>query len=127
MRLSSSTLSYDFSTCSFWCCRAVVFSCRVTSVLAFATAASQAIDNVRIDPRAGSRVWIEGQSNVHDWACRAVSFEARVELDADGCIRAPSAPGLGLTPDLQALADYLVDVEITVDHQTLFRTGELRP
>lgn len=47
-----------------------------------ATAAAQARDTVRVETGRGSRVWIEGGSNVADWACRATTFDARVELDA---------------------------------------------
>jgi hypothetical protein len=49
-------------------------------VSAIAVAAAQPGDTVRVDAERGSRVWIEGGSNVHDWSCRASSFEARVEL-----------------------------------------------
>lgn len=53
------------------------------ALLTFATtAAAQARDTVRVDTGHGSRVWIEGGSNVADWACRATTFDARVELDA---------------------------------------------
>jgi polyisoprenoid-binding protein YceI len=38
-------------------------------------------DAVRVDAREGSRVWIEGSSNVHDWSCRAEAFEASVDVD----------------------------------------------
>ncbi|WP_255948279.1 mandelate racemase/muconate lactonizing enzyme family protein [Streptomyces odontomachi] len=51
----------------------------------------------------------------------------RIEVDADGTVAAPDAPGLGLEPDLEALRGYLVDVEITVGGNTLYRTPELRP
>ena len=43
---------------------------------------AQPRDTVRIDVDRGSRVWIEGGSNVHDWSCRASAFDARVELQA---------------------------------------------
>lgn len=46
--------------------------------------------------------------------------------DADGMIHVPEGPGLGVTPDLAALAPYLVDVEIRVGGRTLYRTPELR-
>lgn len=50
--------------------------------LAAGTAASaQPRDTVRIDAGPGSRVWIEGSSNVVDWQCQAQAFDARVELD----------------------------------------------
>jgi hypothetical protein len=34
----------------------------------------------------------------------------------------PEAPGLGLTPDLNAVRKYLVDVEIKVGGRVLYRT-----
>ena len=42
--------------------------------------------------------------------------------NADGQIRAPEAPGLGLLPDLAAVKKYLVDVDITVNGYTIYRT-----
>jgi polyisoprenoid-binding protein YceI len=49
--------------------------------VAVAAASAQPRDTARIDVGAGSRVWIEGGSNVTDWSCRAATFDARVELD----------------------------------------------
>lgn len=51
-----------------------------------ASLAAQPRDTIRVDTGLGSRVWIEGSSNVTDWTCRATTFDARVELD-------PSSPG----------------------------------
>jgi L-alanine-DL-glutamate epimerase-like enolase superfamily enzyme len=45
--------------------------------------------------------------------------------DANGFITLPEAPGLGMTPDLEAARRYLVDVEITVRGKILYRTPEL--
>src|SRR5687768_9552167 len=45
---------------------------------------AQPRDTVRVDSSRGSRVWIEGSSNVTDWRCQAASFEARVEVGPDG-------------------------------------------
>ncbi len=42
--------------------------------------------------------------------------------DANGQIHVPEAPGLGITPDLQAASKYLVDVEIKVNGNVLYRT-----
>ncbi len=42
--------------------------------------------------------------------------------DANGQIHVPEAPGLGMTPDVEALKKYLVDVEIQVKGQTIYRT-----
>ena len=45
--------------------------------------------------------------------------------DANGLITLPEAPGLGMTPDLEAAQRYLLDVEIAVGGKTLYRTPEL--
>jgi L-alanine-DL-glutamate epimerase-like enolase superfamily enzyme len=44
--------------------------------------------------------------------------------DGQGEIRAPDAPGLGMTIDTRALAPYLVDVEISVGGRTLFSSSQ---
>jgi hypothetical protein len=36
-----------------------------------------------IGPASQNRLWIEGGSNVHDWSCKARSFEAHVVVDSD--------------------------------------------
>lgn len=43
----------------------------------------------------------------------------------DGLIRLPEAPGLGVTPDLEAAGRYLLDVEIKVGGELLYRTPDL--
>jgi L-alanine-DL-glutamate epimerase-like enolase superfamily enzyme len=48
-----------------------------------------------------------------------------IPRDAAGEIRAPEAPGLGIEPDLAALAPYLVEAEITVKGKVLYRTPAL--
>jgi L-alanine-DL-glutamate epimerase-like enolase superfamily enzyme len=45
--------------------------------------------------------------------------------DADGLINLPDAPGLGVTLDLDAARRYLLDAEIAVGGQTLYRTPAL--
>ncbi len=45
--------------------------------------------------------------------------------NADGEIAIPEASGLGIEPDVQALADYLVDVEIRVGNRILYQTPPL--
>ena len=49
----------------------------------------------------------------------------RIERDRDGNIRAPDAPGLGMTPDPAALRRYLVDTEIRIGGKILYRTPEI--
>jgi hypothetical protein len=54
----------------------------VLALMTSATASTaQLRDTVRIDIGRGSQVWIEGSSNVADWRCQAVAFEARVEVE----------------------------------------------
>ncbi|MCP4211883.1 MAG: mandelate racemase/muconate lactonizing enzyme family protein [Halieaceae bacterium] len=48
-----------------------------------------------------------------------------IERDANGQIHLPEAPGLGIRPDLLALEKYLVDVEIKVHNQVIYRTPTL--
>jgi L-alanine-DL-glutamate epimerase-like enolase superfamily enzyme len=45
--------------------------------------------------------------------------------DANGQVRAPDGPGLGMQVDLAALRPYLVDTEIRVAGKTLYRTPAL--
>ena len=45
--------------------------------------------------------------------------------DADGMVRLPEGPGLGVEPDLEALRRYLVPVEIRVAGHTLYETPVL--
>ncbi|MCW2940252.1 MAG: Mandelate racemase/muconate lactonizing enzyme C-terminal domain protein [Actinomycetia bacterium] len=69
-----------------------------------------------------------------DWLCE-YPVEAKslardvtrdhLTLDESGCVAAPSAPGLGMELDLDAVQPYLVDVEITVNGQTLYQTPDL--
>ena len=46
-------------------------------------------------------------------------------LDKDGKICLPDKPGLGISPDLEAVATYLVDIEIKVGGQCLYQTPVL--
>ena len=50
-----------------------------------------------------------------------------IARDADGLVHVPDRPGLGMTIDLDAARRYLVDTEITVGGNVLYRTPELRP
>lgn len=51
----------------------------------------------------------------------------RLEPGADGLIRLPAGPGLGLDPDPDAVRPYLQEVEIVVNGRCLYRTPELVP
>jgi L-alanine-DL-glutamate epimerase-like enolase superfamily enzyme len=50
-----------------------------------------------------------------------------IERDAEGRIHVPDRPGLGMTIDLDAARRYLVDTEITVAGNVLYRTPDLQP
>jgi L-alanine-DL-glutamate epimerase-like enolase superfamily enzyme len=45
--------------------------------------------------------------------------------NANGEIEYPTGPGLGMTPDTQALKKYLVEAEIRVNGQVLYQTPTL--
>ncbi|MDH3668704.1 MAG: mandelate racemase/muconate lactonizing enzyme family protein [Paracoccaceae bacterium] len=49
----------------------------------------------------------------------------RIARDADGMVWAPEAPGLGLEPDPDMIRRFLVDVEIKVASEVLYRTPEV--
>jgi L-alanine-DL-glutamate epimerase-like enolase superfamily enzyme len=49
----------------------------------------------------------------------------RIVPGADGMIRLPDAPGLGVTPDPAVVRQHLVDTEIRVGGRTLYRTPQL--
>ena len=51
--------------------------------------------------------------------------EQHLERDADGLIRLPEAPGLGITPDMEAVKRYLVDVELRAKGRMLYRTPSI--
>lgn len=48
-----------------------------------------------------------------------------IERDADGHVRAPATPGLGMDVDVKALKPYLVDTEIKVKGKVLYATPSL--
>lgn len=58
-------------------------------------------------------------------ALAAAVTSTPLKRDANGEISAPDAPGLGITIDTGALADYLVDTEIKVGGKLLYRTPAL--
>jgi L-alanine-DL-glutamate epimerase-like enolase superfamily enzyme len=62
-----------------------------------------------------------------DHALCEYPMEARsLAVGDDGMIRAPDAPGLGLEVDPSAISDMLLDVEITIDGATRYRTPAFR-
>jgi L-alanine-DL-glutamate epimerase-like enolase superfamily enzyme len=48
-----------------------------------------------------------------------------IERDKDGFIHVPDAPGLGMTVNVARLKNYLVDAEIRVKGQVIYRTPDL--
>ncbi|MDF1513079.1 MAG: mandelate racemase/muconate lactonizing enzyme family protein [Anaerolineae bacterium] len=48
-----------------------------------------------------------------------------LEPDINGQIHLPEAPGLGVTPNLEAIQHYLVDVEIKVNGKVLYTTPQV--
>jgi L-alanine-DL-glutamate epimerase-like enolase superfamily enzyme len=46
--------------------------------------------------------------------------------DKNGLLHVPDAPGLGIEPDLEGIAPYLVDLEISVRGKTIYSTPSLR-
>jgi L-alanine-DL-glutamate epimerase-like enolase superfamily enzyme len=59
---------------------------------------------------------------------KALAYELtanHLTRDANGDIRAPDAPGLGMTINLNAVRRYLVETEIVVKGRVLYRTPEL--
>ena len=50
---------------------------------------------------------------------------SRIEMDSNGCLSVPEAPGLGIQPDLKTLKRYLVEVEIRAGGHTLYKTPEV--
>lgn len=59
---------------------------------------------------------------------KSVSYDIsheHLEPDASGMIRLPEAPGLGITPNLEAIRNTLVDVEIKVNGAVIYRTPQI--
>ena len=49
----------------------------------------------------------------------------RIVRDADGMVCAPEEPGLGVEPDVHVISRFLIDVEIKVDGNMIYKTPEL--
>jgi polyisoprenoid-binding protein YceI len=59
-------------------------------LLAGGTSAGSSADDVRLTLQAGSRIWIEGDSNLHRWHCEVGSFDAQLDLDRAGPATPPT-------------------------------------
>lgn len=57
----------------------------------FATAAVSQ-ETVRVAVSSDSKLWIEGTSNLHGWACRTKDMDATVEMDAAAAAHVNVAP-----------------------------------
>ncbi len=78
-----------------------------------------------LQPFAGleSHVICEYPTELQDLA-RVMTLN-HIQPDADGYLRAPDAPGLGIEPNLPGMQAYLVDTEIRVGGKVLYRTPPL--
>jgi L-alanine-DL-glutamate epimerase-like enolase superfamily enzyme len=64
----------------------------------------------------------------YPFAPKSVAYDMtsnHLAVDADGHVRLPDAPGLGISIDEAALKRYLVDVEVIIRGRVLYRTPEL--
>ncbi len=80
-----------------------------------------------LQPFAGSEADEICEYPVQSSALAQAVTRERIERDADGLIHVPERPGLGMTVDVDALRPYLVEVEIAVSGEILYRTPDLRP
>jgi len=79
-----------------------------------------------LQPFAGSQ---EDEICEYPVAPKALAYAItanHIERDAEGVVRAPDAPGLGMRIDLGAARRYLVETEIRVAGEVLYCTPELR-
>jgi polyisoprenoid-binding protein YceI len=61
------------------------------AAIAASAAPASAQETARIPVSAGSKLWIEGTSNLHGWSCKANQFDATVELEAAAALNVASA------------------------------------
>ncbi len=62
----------------------------VLIVLTATTAVAQETARVAVSP--GSKLWIDGTSNLHSWSCKAESLEATVEIEKAVAAQLDAAP-----------------------------------
>jgi polyisoprenoid-binding protein YceI len=67
------------------------FAVAALIALAASAAPAAAQETARIPVSAGSKLWIEGTSNLHGWSCKANQLDAAVELDAAAATNLASA------------------------------------
>ena len=78
-----------------------------------------------LQPYAGVREFEICEYPVQPKALARDLTSAKLERDANGKIRLPESPGLGLEPDPDVMRKYLVDVEIRVGGAVLYRSPPL--
>jgi polyisoprenoid-binding protein YceI len=69
--------------------RAKIFTVALFTMAA-TVAGAQETARVAVSPE--SKLWIEGTSNLHGWACRTQQLDATVELDATAAAQIDAAP-----------------------------------
>jgi polyisoprenoid-binding protein YceI len=65
----------------------------------FAGAGAVQAQSVRLAVGPDSKLWVEGGSNLHDWSCKATSFEALIDLDES--ILKTAAPSQALVKKIE--------------------------
>lgn len=78
-----------------------------------------------LQPYAGLEVDVICEYPVELKSLAVAITENHLERDANGYVHAPAAPGLGMTVNRAGLQEYLVDTEIRVKGQVLYRTPTL--
>lgn len=75
-----------------------------------------------LQPYAGYRAWELCEYPVESSAMAWAVTRDSLKRDEDGMVHLPDAPGLGLEVDTEAIRPYLVEVEIRVGGDVLYRT-----
>jgi L-alanine-DL-glutamate epimerase-like enolase superfamily enzyme len=78
-----------------------------------------------LQPYAGSELDALCEYPVEPKPLAVEITKEHLERDGNGQVRLPAAPGLGMTPDLDAARRYLVETEIRVGGRVLYRTPAL--
>ena len=86
------------------------------------TFTSQSALSASMQPFAGLKdSWIAEYPMEPKLLCQELNLN-RISMDADGMISVPESPGLGIDFNLDTIRKYLVDVEIVVNKEVLYRT-----
>ncbi len=78
-----------------------------------------------LQPYAGLREHVICEYPFEPKSLAAELTAGQIARDADGAVRAPDAPGLGLAPDPEAVRRYLVDAEIRVGGRVLYQPPQI--